>query len=91
MFDRGAFPLTSVGITTGTIRVPTGVGQAPARRQARPADDLDDLLDRLADAGEVTRASVPPEGWTWRVRGLGLPPGTAQTLLDDLRADGATR
>lgn len=63
----------------------------PARRQARPAADLDDLLDRLADAGEVTRASLPPEGWTWRVRGLGLPPGTAQTLLDELRADGATR
>jgi antitoxin (DNA-binding transcriptional repressor) of toxin-antitoxin stability system len=63
----------------------------PARRQARPADDLDDLLDRLADAGEVTRASLPPEGWTWRVRGLGLPPGTAQTLLDELRADGAMR
>lgn len=63
----------------------------PARHQPRPAGDLPDILDALAASGELTRASVPKEGWTWKVSGLGLPAGTAQSLLDDLRADRTNR
>jgi prevent-host-death family protein len=59
----------------------------PARRQRRRGDDLDEILERLADAGEITRASVPKLNWTWRVKGLGLPPGTGQRALDDVRAE----
>lgn len=59
----------------------------PARRQLRPSDALEDVLDALAEAGEVSRSSLPKRGWGWRSRGLGLPPGTAQGLLDELRAD----
>jgi len=61
----------------------------PATRHAHPGEDLDQLLDALAAAGEITRASLPKARWTWKVRGLGLPPGTARTLLDEIRSEGA--
>ena len=59
----------------------------PARRQPAVPDDLDRLLDALADSAEITRASLPAAGWTWQVQGLGLPPGTAQRLLGEVRAE----
>jgi prevent-host-death family protein len=59
----------------------------PARRQLRPSEALDEVLDALADAGEVTRSSLPKRGWGWTARGLGLPAGTAQRLLDEGRDD----
>ena len=59
----------------------------PARRQPGVPDDLDGLLDALADSAEITRASLPKDGWTWHVQGLGLPPGTAQRLLGEVRAE----
>jgi len=59
----------------------------PARRQNLMVDHLEEVLQGLADAGEVTRASVPKLDWTWRVKGLGLPAGTGQKLLDAVRAD----
>jgi prevent-host-death family protein len=59
----------------------------PARRQ--PAADLsvEDRLQALADAGETTRPARPKGDWTWRVKGLGLRPGTAARLLDEIRGD----
>jgi antitoxin (DNA-binding transcriptional repressor) of toxin-antitoxin stability system len=59
----------------------------PARRQPGVPDDLDGLLDALGDSAEITRASLPKVGWTWHVEGLGLPPGTAQRLLGEVRAE----
>jgi hypothetical protein len=59
----------------------------PARRQLRAPHTLEELLDALADTGEISRASLPKGGWGWRSRGLGLAPGTAQALVDELRAD----
>ena len=59
----------------------------PARRERPGSGDVQEILDALVEAGEVTRASVPRAGWTWNVRGLGLPPGTARALLDQVRAD----
>jgi antitoxin (DNA-binding transcriptional repressor) of toxin-antitoxin stability system len=61
----------------------------PSRRQTPIGDRLEDLLDGLAAAGEVSRAAQPKGDWTWRSRGLGLPAGTAQGLLDELRQDRA--
>ena len=49
------------------------------------ADRLEELLEALAASGEITRAAQPKGDWTWRSRGLGLPSGTAQALLDELR------
>jgi prevent-host-death family protein len=59
----------------------------PARRQQPVREDLEDVLDGLAQAGTITRSSLPKGKWTWRPKGLGLPPGTAQALLDELRSD----
>jgi antitoxin (DNA-binding transcriptional repressor) of toxin-antitoxin stability system len=59
----------------------------PARRQPRMAEDLDDVLQTLAEAGDVTRASVPKLDWTWRVKGLGLPEGTAERVLAEIRGE----
>jgi antitoxin (DNA-binding transcriptional repressor) of toxin-antitoxin stability system len=61
----------------------------PARRSLPRSDALDEVLDALADAGQLTRASLPKKGWTMRCRGLGLPPGTVETLLDEVRGDRA--
>ena len=44
-------------------------------------------LDSLAEAGEITLAQRPKAGWRWRAKGLGLPAGTAQGLLDAVRGD----
>lgn len=59
----------------------------PARRQVPAAEDLEALLEALAATGEVTRAAQAKGDWTWRSRGLELPPGTAQAVLDDVRQD----
>jgi antitoxin (DNA-binding transcriptional repressor) of toxin-antitoxin stability system len=59
----------------------------PARRQPQAPDTMDELLDLLSQAGEVTRAASPKGEWTWTTGGLGLPRGTAQQLLDDVRAE----
>lgn len=59
----------------------------PARRQPAPVDALDELLDSLAERGEVTRASLPKRRWKWKVKGLGLPPGSATAILNEIRSD----
>jgi antitoxin (DNA-binding transcriptional repressor) of toxin-antitoxin stability system len=59
----------------------------PARRQPSTADSLDDLLDSLAERGEVTRAGLPKRRWTWKARGLGLAAGSANVLLGEIRSD----
>jgi antitoxin (DNA-binding transcriptional repressor) of toxin-antitoxin stability system len=59
----------------------------PARRQRRVGEDLEEILQGLAEAGEITRASVPKLAWTWRVKGLGFPSGTARRLVGEVRAD----
>lgn len=59
----------------------------PARRQRQPADDLEETLEALAEAGQVTRAALPKRGWSWKPHKLGLPAGTAQALLDEIRGE----
>ena len=63
----------------------------PARRHGRALDELEDVLDALAETGEVTRARVPKDRWTWHVRGLRLPAGTAAALLAEVRSERAPR
>jgi antitoxin (DNA-binding transcriptional repressor) of toxin-antitoxin stability system len=57
----------------------------PPRRAAR--DDVEARLASLAEAGQLTRANRPKEGWSWRVGGLGLPTGAATALLGELRGE----
>jgi len=59
----------------------------PAARQPLPADTMEARLERLGDAGSLTRTSAAKGDWTWSVRGLGLPAGTAQRLVDEVRSD----
>jgi antitoxin (DNA-binding transcriptional repressor) of toxin-antitoxin stability system len=59
----------------------------PTSRQVPAPAGSDEVLQGLAERGEVTRAVRERAGWTWRVRGLGLPAGTADALLGDVRAD----
>jgi prevent-host-death family protein len=59
----------------------------PARRQAALVDELEEVLEGLAESGEVTRASASKRGWTWNAKGLGLPAGTAATILDEIRGE----
>jgi antitoxin (DNA-binding transcriptional repressor) of toxin-antitoxin stability system len=59
----------------------------PARRRLGTADSLDELLDSLAERGEVTRASLSKGRWKWKAAGLGLAASSATTLLDEIRSD----
>ena len=70
-----------------TERVEVVAELRPARRQIPVTGPLEEVLESLALSGEITRAAQPKQGWTWRSRGLGLPPGTAQALLDEIRQD----
>ena len=59
----------------------------PARRQPVPRNSLEEELDALAQAGEITRSSAPKGKWVWRSKGLSLRQGIAQELLDDVRSE----
>jgi antitoxin (DNA-binding transcriptional repressor) of toxin-antitoxin stability system len=59
----------------------------PTRKQPGIADSLDEILDSLAERGEVTRATLPKRRWRWKVSGLGFAAGSARALLDELRDD----
>ncbi len=59
----------------------------PARRRIRAADELEDVLDVLSEAGEITRSALPKRAWSWRARGIGLQEGTASRVLDEIRGD----
>ena len=59
----------------------------PARARAASAESLEEILDALSERGELTRAAIAKGRWTWRVKGLGLPPGSAAALLNELRGD----
>lgn len=59
----------------------------PPRRKSAAADHLQKLLDSLAARGEVIRASLPKGRWKWKVKGLGLPAGSANALINEIRSD----
>ena len=59
----------------------------PARRQSLQTDDVGEVLELLAEQGQVTLPSVPKGKWIWKPRGLGLPSGSAARLLDEIRSD----
>lgn len=59
----------------------------PARRQAVPADSLEEALDRLAAAGSVTRAAVSKGDWAWQAQGLSMATGTAEKIREELQQE----
>jgi antitoxin (DNA-binding transcriptional repressor) of toxin-antitoxin stability system len=59
----------------------------PARRQPLRASSVDDVLDALAESGEIERASESKRGWRWRPKGLGLSAEATARIMDALRED----
>jgi len=59
----------------------------PTRRRLEVSDTLDELLESLAERGEITRASLRKRRNKWSAKGLGLAAGSAQGLLDEIRSD----
>jgi prevent-host-death family protein len=59
----------------------------PPRQSLVARDEMAELLESLAELGEVTMPGRSKTGWVWQPKGLGLPAGTAARLLDDLRED----
>ncbi|MBI4612702.1 MAG: type II toxin-antitoxin system Phd/YefM family antitoxin [Planctomycetes bacterium] len=59
----------------------------PPAVRAVPGETLDDILQSLAERGEITRSLLRKKRWTWKTRGVGLPSGTAEKVLADLRAE----
>ena len=59
----------------------------PVSGRLPPRNDIEDILEGLAQAGELQRARTPKGDWTWKPCGLGLSKDTVDELLDDLRDD----
>ena len=59
----------------------------PPRKREAVRETREELLDELAERGDLTRAALPKANWSWKVAGLGLPAGSADELLDALRSD----
>ena len=55
------------------------------RTDRNAVDDIAESLDRLAAAGEVSRATSRKGAWRWKPAGLGLRPGATAGILRDLR------
>jgi len=75
--------LANTGETVRVARREVVAERRPARRQTPVGHRVEEVLEKLAAAGEVTSgASERRPGVVARSRGLGLAPGTAQALTD---------
>lgn len=59
----------------------------PAHGRWHSEGPIGAILATLAESGEVTPPTHAKSGWSWDVRGLGLPRGTASEILDQVRSD----
>lgn len=59
----------------------------PAQHRLAPPSEMEETLERLAETGEVTRASIRKAPGDWRPPRRGLPPGVALRVLEELRLD----
>lgn len=59
----------------------------PTRRRLDAVGSLEEVLESLAERGEITRASPGKRRSRWSVKGLGLAAGSAHALLDEIRSD----
>jgi antitoxin (DNA-binding transcriptional repressor) of toxin-antitoxin stability system len=74
------FLVTDRDRVVAELRPPRSVAMAPA-------DPLAAAMEALLESGQLAGPRVAKEGWTWRARGAGLEPGTAERLLDELRSE----
>jgi len=73
--------------TAAAVSASKWISPPPPRRQPVAASDIEEVLDQLAAAGSVSRASLARTDWKWEAPGLGLEPGTTRKLIDELRSD----
>jgi antitoxin (DNA-binding transcriptional repressor) of toxin-antitoxin stability system len=59
----------------------------PVRHPLPETGTIHARLDRLAGAGQLTRAEMAKRGWSWRPPALGLSSDTGARLLDEARED----
>ncbi|NJD10924.1 MAG: type II toxin-antitoxin system prevent-host-death family antitoxin [Gemmatimonadetes bacterium] len=59
----------------------------PRAAAPAPADELAAALEALIERGDVQAPRLARGKWVWRPTGIGLPGGTAQRILDELRAE----
>ena len=59
----------------------------PVSGRLPPRNDLEEVLEALAESGELQRARTAKGAWAWYTSGLGLEEGSAARLLDELRGD----
>ncbi len=59
----------------------------PVSGRLPPRNDLEEVLEGLAESGELQRARTRKGDWAWHTHGLGLEEGSAARLLDELRGD----
>jgi antitoxin (DNA-binding transcriptional repressor) of toxin-antitoxin stability system len=70
-----------------TNRVEVVAELRPTCRRPATSASLDGILDSLADRAELTRATIAKGRWSWKAKGLGLPSGLVDHLLDEIRGD----
>ncbi|MBX7115006.1 MAG: hypothetical protein K1X64_11820 [Myxococcaceae bacterium] len=59
----------------------------PARQHELAGTPVEDVLSVLAEAGDLSLPTLPKRNWRWNTRSLGLKPGTARRVLDELRSE----
>ncbi len=59
----------------------------PVSGRLPPRNDLEEVLEGLAESGELQRARTRKSDWAWHTSGLGLEEGSAARLLEELRGD----
>jgi prevent-host-death family protein len=74
-------------LVTDRGEVVAALGPASDRVREIGRESLEARYAELERRGLVTRARSPKKGWQWRPKGLPLPPGTVERILDELRAD----
>lgn len=74
-------------LVTDRGRVVAALGPPASRLREADGTGIDALLDELEGKGEAQRARLAKAGWRWQPEGLVLPAGSAQRLLDELRAE----
>jgi len=74
-------------LVTDRGEVVAALGPPASRVREVEPSDIEAKLAELERRGELTRARLPKKGWTWNPVGLGLPAGTIDRILDDLRRD----
>jgi prevent-host-death family protein len=74
-------------LVTDRGEVVAALGPAADRVREIGREGTEARYAELERRGLLTRARSPKQGWRWRPKGMGLPAGTTDRILEELRAD----